>query len=284
MADTLSEQTLRHVLGGALRAGSDGAAYARGLTAVLAYADGSHVRAVLDVLPSVPESELKEQMLAYLGRAGRGRELDLGSLFQEAPLELGLSLIRVLSRIGTVEARDAIALASSSRHAVVRIEALGHFEGASSERLRLELRALLEDTEPEVRVAALLAMQQHGIRVAGPFLVLRIRSPAFDKLPLEERRQALATVCTLAPSRAEAVCLELLKEGRVVTSDAHEETRQLAAEALGRIAVSAEALEELERAATARWRNSERVRAEADRARERVRERTSLPPPPSRRS
>ena len=278
----LSPNTMRSILEGALGMGGDQELYARGLRTVLRYVDDSHVKVMLEVLPELPESEIKELVIEYLGRAARGHEAEIGLLFAEADLDLALALIRVLARIDSREARDAIARASTSRHPVVRIAALGHVEGASSDRLRLELRALLEDREPEVRIAAMRAMAEHDIRVAGPFLVLRIRSPNFDKLPLEERRHALATLCQLAASRGEAVCLELLNEGRVVSSESHEETRQLAAETLGRISSSKEALQALQSAATARWRNSERVRASASIAREQVEVRISLAPPARR--
>jgi eukaryotic-like serine/threonine-protein kinase len=278
----VSDAAMQAMLDGSLGAGADRELYARGLRIILQYADDSHVAALLGALTRLPAGEIEDLAISYLARTGRGHEAEMGALFADASLDLGLSLIRVLARIGTPEARDAIVQASASRHAVVRIEALGHVEGASSERLRLELRALLEDREPDVRIAALRAMRDHGIRVAGPFLVLRIRSPQFDKLPPEERRQALATLCGLAPARAEAVCLELLKEGRVMTSDSHEETRALAAEALGYVAVGNEALEALGAASTSRWRNSERVRASAGRAREQAEIRLSSAPPRSR--
>ncbi len=79
----------------------------------------------------------------------------------------------------------------------------------------------------------------------------------------------------LAPSRAEAVCVELLKESRMVTSESHEQTRGLAAELLGEVAASPEAVELLTAAATARWKNSERVRAAATKALARIEERAA---------
>ncbi len=276
----ISKKTMQAILKGAIAETAGSGVYARGLGTVLDALDDSHVRSTLEVLTSVAEGELKELLVGYIARVGRGHEAEMGQLFAEADLDLGLTLIRVLGRIGTPDARNAIAQATQSRHAVVRIEALGHMEGVSSERLRLELRALLEDPASEVRVAALRAMQEHAIRVVGPFLVLRIKASGFDRLDFEERRQSLQTLAALAPARAEAICLALLAEGRMVTTDAHEETRALAADVLGAIASSTESLVALDAASTARWRNSERVRISATHAKEKAVVRLSQQPPP----
>jgi hypothetical protein len=190
----------------------------------------------------------------------------MGALFERAEMELALALVRVLAGMNTDAAKQAISAASRSPFAVVRIEALGHVEGVSSERLRLELRGLLEDKEPGVRLAALRAMEKYAIKVVGPFLVLRIKDSDFDALPLEERRQAFATLATLAPSRAEQVALEVAKDAHLVPSEKHEESRVLAVEALGRLGNDPEVLKTLEALSTQRWRNSERVRNAASRA------------------
>ena len=92
--------------------------------------------------------------------------------------------------------------------------------------------------------------------------------------------QALHTLSVLAPTRAETVCLELLGEARMVTSEAHEETRALAAEVLGTVASTAEAMAALDMASTARWKNSERVRISATHAKERAVIRLSQHPGP----
>jgi hypothetical protein len=264
----ISKKTFELMLAGAAETGANQTVFREGLGLILRYLDETHVPIAIGAISRMTDEALRDLLVAYLQRVGRGHEEQMGSMFIEADVELGLALVRVLSAIGTPEARNAISLAARSPHPVVRIEALGHVEGASSERLRLELRALLEDREPGVRVAALRAMEQHSIRVAGPFLVMRIRSPAFDKLPFEERRQAFQTLCTLAPSRAEAVCLEVLQESRMMAGESHEQSRELAAEFLGAIGKSQQAYDALEQAAAKRWLTSDRVRSAAAKARE----------------
>jgi hypothetical protein len=266
----VSPKMIQSVLEGAQAEGANHAVYVRGLRTILGYCDATYFSVVLPHLGAMPDAELRDVLVAYLTRTGVGHEAEMGRLFADAGIELGLSLVRVLAGLSTKAAKEAISLAVHSPHPVVRIEALGHVEGVSSERLRLELRTLLEDREAGVRLAALKAMEQYSIRVAGPFLVLRVRASEFDALPFEERRQAFSTLASLAPSRAEAVALEVVKERKLVASGEHEATRELAVELLGRIGSTKETHEVLSELSTARFRNSDRVRTAAALALERM--------------
>jgi eukaryotic-like serine/threonine-protein kinase len=268
--ELVSPETMRRVLQGAAAPNANQKVFAEGLEKFLKHLDDTHVKVVLDGIAQIDDPTISEQLVEYLARTGRGHEAELGAQFAEASVDLGLALVRVLAAIGSPEATHAISEASRSPHPVVRIEALGHVEGVSSEKLRAELRGLIEDHEASVRLAALRAMEHHNIRVAGPFLVLRIKSPEFDKLPYEERQQALSTLATLAPNRAEPVCMELLQDQRMVSSEGHEQTRAVAADILGRISSSKKVVEVLEEAAGARWRSSERVRSAAKKSLEQV--------------
>jgi hypothetical protein len=169
-------------------------------------------------------------------RTGQGFEAKIASLFSLAPMELGLQLVRVLVALESDAAREAITLASSSPHALVRIEALSHLESVGGSRVRAEMRKLLDDPQLEVRLAALEAMEKHNISVAGPFLVVRMQEKGFLKLPLNERRQSMQTLSKLRPKRAEELCLELLKQQSLFRSTALEQTRELAAHFLAEVA------------------------------------------------
>ena len=271
----VSPAMIAAVLVGATSEGANQAVYATGLKTILGYVDDTHFVGVLKAVGAIVDPELRDVLVAYMQRTGQGHEAEMGELFAEADVDLGLALVRVLAGMRTPGAREAISMAVKCPHPVVRIEALGHVEGVSSERLRLELRALLEDREPDVRIAALKAMEQYAIRVAGPFLVLRVKAPQFDSLPPAERRQAFQTLVALAPTRAEAAAVDVLKEGRVVSTDAHEESRAIAAETLARVATTAEALAALTEFSTARWKNSDRVRAAAQKALDELGERAA---------
>jgi hypothetical protein len=274
LADALvSRETLESMLGGAA------SEFADDLAAILRYLHAEHLTVALDALPKVTDARLLSVLLGYVERCAAGHEADLGALLEAAPVELALALVRILVALGTPASRAALVMASRSQHPVVRIEALGHLEGVASDRLRLELKRLIEDAEPAVRLATLVAIAAYRVKAAGPAVVLRIRSVGFDGLAVDERRQSLETLCALMPARAEAVCIELLSDGRVVTTDAHERTRELAAEVLARQGTSQSALDALATASKGRWRNSDRVRAAATKAVETFERRVSQPPP-----
>jgi hypothetical protein len=180
----------------------------------------------------------------------------------------------LLADLDTPGAKEAIGMASQSPHALVRIEALGHIEGVSGPRLRIELRKLIEDPDPTVRLLALNAMETHNIAIAGPFLVLRIQEPDFFKLAFEERNQALKTLGRLRPKRCEEVCMVLLANASLLRSGTREETREMAAQHLAEVASSDAALFMLEDIAkSSGWKNSKRVRDAATAALSRLKER-----------
>jgi eukaryotic-like serine/threonine-protein kinase len=241
--------------------------YLKGVTRVLGCLQPQHFDSALTYLEKAKPGELRDLILGYLQRTGRGNEAKIGGLFPKVDVDLGLALVRLLSELETQPAKDAIGMASQSPHALVRIEALGHIEGASGARLRVEIKKLLEDNDPAVRLAALQAMESYNITIAGAFLVLRIQQADFSKLQLDERRQALQTLSTLRPKRCEEVCVELLSESSLFRVRGREETRELAAQFLGELASSDAALFLLEATAkSSGLRNSKRVRDAAEAA------------------
>jgi hypothetical protein len=86
-------------------------------------------------------------------------------------------------------------------------------------------------------------------------------------LPIEERRQALATLVELAPARAEAVALELLLEkgsvSRFVNNEAHIQTKMLAMDVLDACGSSSEAAEALTALTRGGWLSNEKIKERA---------------------
>ena len=220
-----------------------------------------HFDSAISFLPDAPPGKIRQLLLDFMKRAGRGYETKIGALFETADVELGLELVRLLMSIESEPAREAISMACSSPHPLVRIEALGHIEGVSGVRVRNELRKLLDDEQLSVRLAALKAMETHEIAAAGPFLVLRIQDKSFLKQPLEEREQSLQTLSKLRPKRCEEICIALLSEKKLMRPAALEETRELAARFLAEVASTDDAYHLLQRVAESKpWHNGKRVR------------------------
>jgi hypothetical protein len=236
--------------------------------------DGKHTAVIVKAVSTMDPSELREHLLTYVAKHAAGHEGEIGAAFATGHLDSSLALLKILKKLPSKEAKDAAQEATKSPHPIVRIEALGLVEGASGIGIRQALRAMLEDWDPSVRLAALQSIGQYRVKVAGPGLVMRIKSPEFDTLPSEERREALRTLFSLTGNRAEALCLELLADTRLVAVETHEQTR----------AIAAEALAALEGASRGRWKNSERVRIAATQALKAWDDRVSAgdeAPPPS---
>jgi serine/threonine protein kinase len=257
------------------------------LRAILPKVDATHVAPAALAAAALAAGELRDGLLAYIAKHARGHEREVSPAFLAGNLDASLALLKILMALGTPEARAAAHEATKSPHPIVRIEALGHVEGLSGGGTRNALKGMLEEVDPAVRLAALRSIAEYRIKAAGPALVLRVKSPEFDGLPLEERREALITLFSLMSSRAEVVCIELLADTRIIANEVHEQTRALATEVLGQRGYSPDARVALETASRGRWRNSDVVRMAATTAlavfEERAR-RSSLPAPTSGRT
>jgi serine/threonine protein kinase len=274
-AEILSPRTLLDILKGSNALPEDRrAVYLKGLSKVLECIQSQHFDSAISFLPDAPPGKIRQLLLDFMKRAGRGYEAKIGALFETADVELGLELVRLLMSIESEPAREAISMASSSPHPLVRIEALGHLEGVSGVRVRNELRKLLDDEQLSVRLAALKAMESHEIAAAGPFLVLRIQDKTFLKQPVEEREQSLQTLSKLRPKRCEEICIAMLSEKKLIRPAALEETRELAARFLAEVASTDDAYHLLQRVSESRpWHNGKRVREAAAAALQRLQQR-----------
>jgi hypothetical protein len=187
--------------------------------------------------------------------------------------------VRLLAKIETRAAGEALEGCRRSPHLAVRIEALAARGGASGDGLKNELRRLLEDATPQARITTLRTIADAELRAAAPFIALRIRSNEFDALVHEERRSLFNALVVLAPARAEAVALELLeKKVALLGGAAQDESRILAVDALGRAGTSDEALSLLAEIASGR-RGSAELGAAASDALERRRKLRRRPGP-----
>jgi len=264
-ADVLSPDTFHDILKGSLRIEDDERdRYIEGMEQVLDCIQGQHFMAAVEFLPKSGEGPIRDMLMQFIEQTGEGNEERIAALFDTADLELGLALVRILHKLGTPAGKEAITAATKSPHPIVRIEALGHLEGVSGGRVRQEMKILMEDQDPAVRLAALRALEEHKIMAAGPFLVIRIQDADFVKHPLEERRQSLQALATLKPDRCEVICRQWLQESKLLRPEALESTREIAARFLGEVATSRESFYMLDQIANSKpWTNGQRIREAA---------------------
>jgi predicted Ser/Thr protein kinase len=147
----------------------------------------------------------------------------------------------------------------------VKLAALARMGETVSDRAKEELARLLDAPEREVRAKTLASIERLGVVAAGPALVRKIQAEAFHDLHVDERRLMLTTVCHLRPARGEAVAIELLSKRRLLSNEATEATRTLAAEVLADFE-SDETKEALQTVAKQRWGSSAALREAATKA------------------
>ncbi|AKT37756.1 serine/threonine-protein kinase [Chondromyces crocatus] len=242
---------------------------ARGLDGVLEHLGAEHIQVTVELLPQVTHEDLREVLLNYLTRALPGHEPRVVDAVMTMDLENARAMLRIFAGSHTPGAIEALRRLSGCGIAALRCEAIAYL-ASSPEQLRDELMQLAETGTPELRVAALRTLAFHQIRAAGPLLVRRIQDPAFQKLLLDERRELLAALFTLNPSRGEGVAVEVLNRHGLLVDEAVEQTRTLAAEMLGRESRSQQALDAVVAAAKRRPWNSGELREAATAAAEAI--------------
>ena len=120
----VSTRALGALLQSAAVTGVDQAVSVAAIGMLLDFLGDAHAGVVLENLTAVPDGELKDILRAYLARSSAGYEGQIGALLAQAPPDLGVELVRVLRRMKTSGAREALAQALESEHTEVRLAAV----------------------------------------------------------------------------------------------------------------------------------------------------------------
>ncbi|MCC6552256.1 MAG: protein kinase [Polyangiaceae bacterium] len=242
---------------------------AAGLGPVLDRLGAEHLQTVLEAVGGITHEVLRGLLLGYLERVLPGREPGVVDTVMTLDLDTARALLRILSGLRTPGSAEALQRLSGCAVAALRCEAIACL-AAGPEQIRDELMQLAEAGAPDVRVAALRTLAHHQIRAAGPLLVRRVQDPSFHQLTVEERREIMTALHSLNPARGEAIAIEALARRGLLTDDAVEQTRAIAAELLGREARSQDALDAAIAAAKRRPWNSQLLRDAAGAAAEAI--------------
>ncbi len=236
------------------------------LRSLIAHLGADHAPTLLEMLPSVVATRVETDIVAKLAEHVPSLEPGMGLMLQTCDGQVGVALIKLLRGAATKAAATALAQSAHNPHPIVRLEGLCGMGSDSATQSQGDIRALLEDPDREVRLAALRTVAEHRVRAAGPPLAMRIRSDEFDALDDHEKRDSMAALGSLAPARAEALCIELLSRTGVVSNDKRDATRVVAAEILASLPPNEAVLNALDATAAKRFRNSARVREAARQA------------------
>jgi serine/threonine protein kinase len=229
---------------------------------VMAKLWAAELPAVLAALPSAPPGALRDLLNRFVERVLPGHELEIAASLAGLDPELACSLVGVLGKAGTPDARRALAQLAGSDDITVRIEAKVVL-ASSADQIHGELMLLLENGSALVRMAAQRAIARHSLKQAWSAIARQVRAPNFHELGADERRVLLRTLVSLSPDRGEPLALELVKKGGVFTSEDRETSRVLAAEALGALSRSQATAFALREVAQTRWGTSDETRAAA---------------------
>ena len=218
-----------------------------------------------ECLESARSDELRSVVEPYIRRWAPGKEAQLATSLGRAGPTLAKLIVSVLAEIGTKEARDGIEAGLTNPDVEVRLLALAALGDAAAERARDEVMALLDAPDVSMRLRTLGLVASLGVVTAGGTLVRRIQSDAFHDLSVDERRKWLETVIALKAERGETLAVELLSKRRLLSSDASEQSRTIAAELLEQFE-SKDTIEALQTASKQRWGTSTAVRDAAARS------------------
>ncbi|MFW5739313.1 MAG: Hsp70 family protein [Myxococcota bacterium] len=221
--------------------------------------------------------QLQSILVAYVERFADGHEHQLGRLLPCMGARDALRIIQMLATLRTAAGKRAIEQALASPLSVVRMQALSHL--ASTGEMAWEaVEPLLSDPDDDIRLQVIELIMERAYPRAGMALAARIRSDAYDKLSPSERFALLEALAAVHRKWARATAMDVLESARVFGSSAHAESRAIAADFLSRFD-DPEVLGALERHASRRFTNRSAVRDSAARGADRIRRRSSRPPP-----
>ena len=231
---------------------------------------------VLSNMRETTHPQLRTVLAAFLERYLAGREQEIASAIPGSDPEVVVTLVQLLSRAGSPNARQALAQLAQSEDINVRIEARV-LTAPSAEAAQQELGALLDNTSALVRLSALRAVTRYQMRNVWVTVSRIINGKNFNELGNDERRELLRAAIMLSPERGEPLALELAKKGGVLVSENREATRALAAELLGELSRSRQTGAALHELANSRWGLSEETRMAASAAAKRIGQRLAGP-------
>jgi serine/threonine protein kinase len=224
---------------------------------------------VLANLREATNPQLRTVLASFIERYMAGREQEIASAIPGSDPDVVVTLIQLLSRAGSPNARQALSQLAQSEDINVRIEARV-LTAPSADAAQQELGALLDNASALVRMAALRAVTRYQMRNVWVTVARIINGKNFNELGNDERRELLRAAILLSPERGEPLALELAKKGGVLVSENREATRALAADLLGELSRSRQTGAALHELANSRWGLSEETRMAAAAAAKRI--------------
>lgn len=246
--------------------GEDATFFAGRLHALLRVAPARVAPTIIEAMARCNDRHLLAVLLKVAERHLRGNELAMGEVLADSDAVLGTNLVAIFGRNPSRESIEALGRAAENPDAKVRMSATEVLARYAPARAMRNLKALLRDPDPSIRLRTVLCMRSNRLSQAVSLLGDRIEEREFQSLELEERKQTLGALYALDEERGEAKLVALVEHHGVVQNDDIDATRTIAVELLAERALSDAALEAVRGAARRRWWNGAALQASAEHA------------------
>jgi serine/threonine protein kinase len=242
------------------------------VTRVLPEVRGDMLNDFMMLANELGEGELFEMAMRYVEAHGRGREGDILALLDSLRPELAQRMLAAVVADRSKDHDELLRPLLSSANPALRCEAMALL-ARSPDELGKQLVRMLQSGDARQRSAALTTMVRYRVRQAGPGLVAVIEDEASRLFTDAELHHMFETLYALNPPRAESLLTAIVSAHGLMSDEALDRKRAVAADALGRHADSENPIEALQNAARLRPWNTQVVRTAAGAAVESIRSR-----------
>lgn len=169
---------------------------------------------------------------AFLQSRATDNEEVIGKMLPHVTLQHARILAKILQDLDTPESRYALRWANDQRDEQFQIDILSWRAQRAPDEVAPEVIALASAPNPNVRVRALQAAQDHKIPGLYEFITTRIESDDFFKCPYSERRASLELVFRENLGKALSLCTNIVNSHGLTPNPTLDTTRMLAIELL----------------------------------------------------
>lgn len=246
---------------------------ANDLWVLLRHSDGGVFSSVIHALARCTHKRLVAALEPYVTQHARGNEEEFELLLKYATGRAARAMVRALWFRPTEDSIKPTEAVFENRAAGARLDALVQLIDHAPRSAATGFKRLLADDDERVRRHALDLAARGRLRAGLQALDARARSAKFHELSLAERGHVMRTALRLDPVRGETLVVGLLKSEGAFSNKDRDATRVLAADVLGELGRSADAVRELHALSTYRFWTGGPLKKHATEALQRMSER-----------
>ncbi len=253
--------------------GYDVEATSNDLWVLLRHSDGGVFSSVIHALSRCTHKRLVAALEPYVTQHARGNEEEFELLLKYATGRAAGALLPARWLRPAPDSVKPTEAVFENRAAGARLDALVQLIDHAPRSAAAAFKRLLTDDDERVRRHALDLVVRGRLTAALPQLDARARSVKFHELSLAERGHIMRTALRLDTTKGEQLVVGLLRSEGAFSNRDRDATRVLAADVLGELGRSAEAVRELHALSTYRFWTGGPLKKHATEALQRMSER-----------